>query len=61
MCRLPQDVVAGMRSHGTISGMTEKAVFVEFFNGVRGMVPLKECALTPEQKPSDAYVVGQGE
>ncbi|KAL6772122.1 hypothetical protein ACKKBG_A29005 [Auxenochlorella protothecoides x Auxenochlorella symbiontica] len=54
-----QDVVAGMRSHGTISGMTEKAVFVEFFNGVRGMVPLKECALTPEQKPSDAYVVGQ--
>eukprot|EP00890_Picochlorum_soloecismus_P005949 jgi/Picsp_1/6355/NSC_03704-R1_protein rrp5 homolog len=54
-----EDAKAGMRSHGVVSGIIDKGIFVAFFNDISGLVGLDELGLTSDQTPQNAFTVGQ--
>jgi rRNA biogenesis protein RRP5 len=49
----------GSRTHGWISGITDKGIFVGFYNKVKGLVPLSEVALAAGMTLQESYNVGQ--
>ena len=58
-CRAVQSAEPGMSSHGYITGVKPYGVFISFCGGVKGLAHTAELPLAPDQKPSDAYAVGQ--
>lgn len=48
-----------MRSHGYITGVKPYGVFISFCGGMKGLAHTAELPLGPDQKPSEAYKVGQ--
>ena len=56
---LPQSLEVGQRAHGYVTGAKDYGVFVGFCGGVKGLVPLAELGLEPNQDPSTHFPVGQ--
>jgi rRNA biogenesis protein RRP5 len=54
-----EDASTGIRSHGVITGMQEKGVFVTFFNNFFGFIGKDHLGLKTSQSPQDAFTVGQ--
>ena len=54
-----QDAEPGVRSHGYITGVKPYGVFISFCGGMKGLAHTAELPLGPDQKPSEAYKVGQ--
>ncbi len=53
------DVVSGMRSHGVVTGVKDKGIFVTFFNNIAGMINVDHLGIKASQKVEDVFTVGQ--
>ena len=51
--------VPGARTHGWVSGVTDKGIFVGFYNRVKGLVPPAEAPVPAGDTLADSYTVGQ--
>lgn len=58
-CLPLQDAAPGIASHGYITGVKPYGIFVSFCGGIKGLAHTAELPLAPDQKPADAYKVGQ--
>lgn len=56
---LLQSLEVGQRAHGYVTGAKDYGVFVAFCGGVKGLVPLTELGLEPNQDPSTQFPVGK--
>lgn len=54
-----QDVTAGAKAQGFVTGCASYGCFVSFFGGVKGMIHASELDLSAGKKPSDVYMTGQ--
>ncbi|KAL5495001.1 RRP5 [Sanghuangporus weigelae] len=54
-----EDVEAGMFAHGVVCKVNEKSLLVEFYNHIRGVVPIKEVSETPITSLAEFYPVGK--
>jgi predicted RNA-binding protein with RPS1 domain len=54
-----EGIQLGVRSHGWVSGITDKGIFVGFYNKVKGLVPPSEVLLEDGAALQNAYSIGQ--
>ena len=54
-----QNLKIGQRAHGYVTGAKDYGVFVAFCGGVKGLVPLAELGLEPNQDPNTHFPLGK--
>ncbi|KAL5519222.1 RRP5 [Sanghuangporus vaninii] len=54
-----EDVEAGMFAYGVVCKANEKSLVVEFYNHIRGVVPIKEVGDTPITSLAESYPIGK--
>lgn len=54
-----QALEMGRRAHGYVTGVKDYGVFIAFCGGVKGLVPLAELGLEPNQDPSAQFPIGK--
>ena len=54
-----EDAVPGSITHGVVTGVNEYGVFVSLYGDLKGLAGLNDLGLLRDQKPSDAFGVGQ--
>ena len=54
-----EDAVPGSVTHGVVTGVNEYGVFVSLYGDLKGLAGLNDLGLLRDQKPSDAFGVGQ--
>jgi rRNA biogenesis protein RRP5 len=53
------EAAPGRRAHGCVTGVTDHGVFVEFYGGLKGLVPPSEAPAADGADLATAYSVGQ--
>ena len=56
---LVQNLEVGQRAHGYVTGVKDYGAFVNFCGGVKGLVPIAELGLEPNQDASTHFPVGK--
>ena len=54
-----EDASTGIRSHGVVTGIREKGIYVTFFNNFFGFIGKDHLGIKTSQSPQDAFTVGQ--
>ena len=54
-----QNLEVGQRAHGYVTGVKDYGVFIAFCSGVKGLVPLAELGLEPNQDANTHFPLGK--
>ena len=54
-----EDALPGAVTHGVVTGVNEYGVFISLYGDLRGLANVNDLGLLSDQKPSDAFGVGQ--
>ena len=54
-----EEALTGAVTHGVVTGVNEYGVFVSLYGDLKGLASINELGLIGDQKPSDAFGVGQ--